>query len=128
MFPDRPSVDELLEAVEEFLRDKVMPSVEGHLSFHARVAANVVGAVRREVSQFEKIEADQKGRLVALLGRDGSLADLNAELCRRIEKGSADLEEAALVEHLRRYAVERLGVDNPRYSAYRKAVDEGVAS
>lgn len=128
MFPDRPNIDELLEAVEEFLRDKVMPSVEGHLSFHTRVAANVVGAARREISQHEKIEADQKQRLVALLGHDGSLDDLNRELCRRIEDGEASLEDRELIEHLRRYAIERLGVDNPRYSAYRKAVGEGRVS
>jgi hypothetical protein len=59
MRPDRPSVDELLEAVEEFLRDHAMPALPGHLSFHARVAANVVGIARREITQSDQIEADQ---------------------------------------------------------------------
>ena len=31
--------------------DKVMPAVTGHLNFHARVAANVIASVRREIGQ-----------------------------------------------------------------------------
>jgi aminoglycoside phosphotransferase (APT) family kinase protein len=37
----RPTAAELAEALEEFLRDEVMPGTTGRLSFQARVAANV---------------------------------------------------------------------------------------
>ena len=40
---------ELLEAVREFLTDQVMPGTSGQLAFHARVAANVLGTVAREI-------------------------------------------------------------------------------
>ncbi len=118
MRPDRPTADEMLEAVEEFLRDKVMPAVSGHLNFHARVAANVIASVRREVAQAPVVEAGQHERLVSLLGHDGDLEALNRELCEDIRNGKASLDDPALLEHLRQVAVENLGVDNPKYSAY----------
>jgi len=122
MRPDRPTAEELLGAVEEFLRDKVMPATEGQISFHARVAANVVGAVRREIAQSPGIEEDQITRLRALLNHDGSLEDLNRELCNQIRAGERTLSGEKLIEHLRKVSIENLGVDNPRYSAYKKAV------
>ena len=124
MRPDRPTVDELLEAVEEFLRDHAMPNLPGHLSFHARVAANVVGIARREVAQSEQIEADQLERLIGLLGHDGDLRDLNRELAEKIRNGDIAWNDPALMDHNSKFAIEEIGVDNPRYSAYKKAMAE----
>jgi aminoglycoside phosphotransferase (APT) family kinase protein len=45
----RPTASELLDAVREFLTDQVMPATTGQLAFHARVAANVLGIVTREL-------------------------------------------------------------------------------
>ncbi|HEX9066084.1 MAG TPA: phosphotransferase [Streptosporangiaceae bacterium] len=45
----RPTASELLEAVREFLTGQVMPATGGPLGFHARVAANVLGTVAREI-------------------------------------------------------------------------------
>ena len=39
----------MLEAVREFLTGQVMPATSGQLAFHARVAANVLGIVAREL-------------------------------------------------------------------------------
>ena len=39
----------LLDAVREFLTDQVMPATAGQLAFHARVAANVLAIVAREL-------------------------------------------------------------------------------
>ena len=124
MRPDRPSVDELLEAVEEFLRDHAMPNLPGHLSFHARVAANVVGIARREFAQSDQIEADQSARLEAILGHEGELRALNRELCDNIREGRIALDDSALMDHLQKFAIEEIGVDNPRYSAYKKAMEK----
>jgi aminoglycoside phosphotransferase (APT) family kinase protein len=46
----RPTARELLDAVREFLTDDVMPGTTGRTSFHARVAANVVAIVERELA------------------------------------------------------------------------------
>jgi aminoglycoside phosphotransferase (APT) family kinase protein len=47
----RPTARELLDAVRGFLTDDVVPSTSGRLSFHARVAANMVAIVERELAQ-----------------------------------------------------------------------------
>lgn len=45
----RPTASELLDAVRGYLTDHVMPATTGQLSFHARVAANVLAIVAREL-------------------------------------------------------------------------------
>jgi aminoglycoside phosphotransferase (APT) family kinase protein len=45
----RPTASELLDAVRGFLTDQVMPATGGQLAFHARVAANVLSIVAREL-------------------------------------------------------------------------------
>jgi aminoglycoside phosphotransferase (APT) family kinase protein len=45
----RPTASELLEAVREFLTGQIMPASTGQLAFHARVAANILGIVAREI-------------------------------------------------------------------------------
>jgi aminoglycoside phosphotransferase (APT) family kinase protein len=45
----RPTASELLDAVRDFLTDQVMPATDGQLAFHARVAANVLAIVAREL-------------------------------------------------------------------------------
>jgi aminoglycoside phosphotransferase (APT) family kinase protein len=66
----RPTASELLDAVRAFLTDEVMTATAGQLAFHARVAANVVGIVVREL---------ELGPLQAVAGHAGdvtaSLAD-----------------------------------------------------
>ncbi len=47
----RPTARELLASVRDFLAEDVMPATSGRLSFHARVAANVLGIVERELAQ-----------------------------------------------------------------------------
>ena len=46
---DAPSADELVEAVQEWLERDVLPSADGRLRFHTRVAINVLGMVQREI-------------------------------------------------------------------------------
>jgi aminoglycoside phosphotransferase (APT) family kinase protein len=47
----RPTVRELLEAVRGYLTEDVMPGTTGRLSFHARVAANMLAIAERELAQ-----------------------------------------------------------------------------
>jgi hypothetical protein len=46
----RPTATELLEAVREYLLSSVLPQTSGQLSFHARVAANALAIVGRELN------------------------------------------------------------------------------
>jgi aminoglycoside phosphotransferase (APT) family kinase protein len=45
----RPTASELLDAVREFLTGQVMPATTGQTAFHARVAANALAIVAREL-------------------------------------------------------------------------------
>ena len=45
----RPTTSELLDAVRGYLTDQVMPATSGQLAFHARVAANALAIVAREL-------------------------------------------------------------------------------
>jgi len=45
----RPTASELLDAVRGYLTDQVMPGTSGQLAFHARVAANALAIIAREL-------------------------------------------------------------------------------
>ena len=45
----RPTASELLDAVRGYLIDQVMPGTSGQLAFHARVAANALAIIAREL-------------------------------------------------------------------------------
>ncbi len=122
---DRPTYDELLAAVEHFLDTEIVPNVPGSRGFHARVAANAIRIVRRELElQQEQLAAEWAG-LDELLGRAkppaGRLAlaraiqTRNDELCQRIRRGDADAGPyyGQVVNHIRRTVRDKLSVSDP---------------
>jgi len=90
-----PTTTELVAAVREFLTEDVMPATEGRLSFHARVAANVLAQVEREL----------------LAGPLQTLAD--AELAAAIRDGTISYQEA--LPRVRASVVAKLRIANPRH-------------
>jgi len=121
---NRPTRDELLEAVVEFLENRVMPKLDKHTAFHARVAANVLNIVRRELEQGPGLDEEELARLKDLLGEDGTLEELNTELCNRIRKGDLDHRNADLMEHLFLTTMGKVSVDQPIYSACQRALEK----
>jgi hypothetical protein len=115
MSQDRPHVSELLDAVREFLERDVVPATEGRLSFHARVAGNVLAIVGRELQHGPDLDEAEAVRLRVLLGHDGDLPVLNEELSRRIRDGSLDDRRPDVVAHVRETVRAKLLVANPRY-------------
>jgi hypothetical protein len=114
-----PTADELLEIVAEFLRLKVVPALSGQTAFHALVAANTVDIVRREMAQSGSAQAELQTSLQTLLGRDGSLQELNEALCDRITAGEMTMETPGLMAHLKRAIRLQLDIDQPKYGAER---------
>ncbi len=125
---DQPSSAELIQAVADFLRDQVMPNLEGHLAFHARVASNALEIVKREIEIAPVENLAETERLKKLTGKDGSLADLNQELCSAIESGVITLATPGLKEHLWLTTLTKLAIDQPTYSGYRRGLEEWHAS
>ena len=73
---DAPSALELLDAVREFLVSDVMAGTDGRLRFHARVAANVVAMVGRQIALGPHLQSEHAERLRRLgLANDAELAD-----------------------------------------------------
>ncbi len=124
---DRPTSDELLAAVERFLDEEIVPNIEGSRRFHARVAANVMRIVRRELANEEEHLTREWAGLDALLGpaerphaRAACLEALAArceELCERIRQGEADSGPFRddVLAHVRQTVRDKLLVTNPAW-------------
>ena len=76
----------------------------------------------REAQLAPASDAAELDRLVALLGRTGSLAELNAELAARLSDGRMSLETPDLKAHLWATSMAKLAVDQPGYASYRRAL------
>lgn len=121
---DQPTPSEMLGAVAAFLKDVVAAETQGAISFQARVAANALEIVRRQLDLAPAEEAAELERLKALLGHDGDLATLNAELAKSLREGRLDLTTPGLKDHLWATTLAKVAVDQPNYSGYRAAVAE----
>jgi hypothetical protein len=92
---DRPTAPELVEAVEEFLAEELLPTLDDHrLKFRTLVAMNALGIARRELEADEQFPSQDELR----------------ELARRIRAGEpADLAE------LKAHVVAKLRISNPSH-------------
>ena len=104
-----PAAAELLAAVREWIERDVLPSTEGRLRFHARVAANVVATVEREMALGPEQEAAHRERLASL-----GMAD-DGELARAIRSGVLDDRLDEVRAAIRVDVDDRLAVANPNY-------------
>ena len=126
---DRPSVRELLDAVRAFLEEDVVPALEGPRQFHARVAANVLAIIGRELAGEEASLLAEWQRLALVLGEDASapparlealraaVREGTAALAERIRRGEADAGpfRDAVRAHVRATVEDKLRVANPRF-------------
>lgn len=122
---DRPTYDELLAAVEHFLDTEIVPNVPGSRGFHARVAANAIRIVRRELSSEEERLAAEWSGLDAVLGAAErpagreelrtALRERNEALSALIRSGDADdgETERKVFEHVQRTVRDKLTVSDP---------------
>jgi hypothetical protein len=116
---DQPTPSEIIGAVAAFLKNVVTAQTTGATSFQARVAANALEMMRRQLDLAPAEDAAELARLKALLKTDGTLAELNVELARRIQEGEVDLTTPGLRDHLWATTMAKLAVDQPTYAAYR---------
>lgn len=120
---DLPSSVEIIDVVAEFIRTQLMPQLEGHSAFHAMVAANALDIVKRELSIAPQANHDEQTRLSALLATEGTLDALNRTLCKQISSGEMTLDTDGLKDHLWKTTLDKLSIDQPKYSAYRKSLN-----
>ena len=117
---DEPTPAELIKAIADFLRNELTPAVGGHNAFKLRVAINALDLVTRQLALEGSSDAAEAARLSQLLGRQGSLRELNRVLAEKIAAGEADLQTPGLAEHLWQTTMDKLAVDQPNYASYRR--------
>lgn len=118
LLPETGEVEyaEILNALREWARDKVIPKAEGHALFEARVANNALGIAQRHAA-WGQTYADGAAQRLAAIGTTQS------ELCRSLRSGERNLGDDALWDHLRLTALDRLSIDQPKYGGFRVAKD-----
>jgi hypothetical protein len=117
---DEPKPEELIKAVADFLRNDIAPVISGHDAFKLRVSINALDLVTRQLTLGQASDSTEKARLEELLGRQGSLGELNRMLAERIAKGEVDLQTPGLTGHLWQTTMDKLAVDQPNYASYKR--------
>lgn len=107
----RPTAAELVAAVADFLDEEVRAACDGQVAFHARVAANVLRIVEREL-------LDDTGESVRTAMAALGFTD-EAALARAIRDGELDDRPDEVLSCLRELVGHRLSIDHPGYGERR---------
>lgn len=95
---ERPTPDELAEAIEEFLAGEILPTVDDpRLRFRTLVALNALGIVRRELGRLPpEDDAEQRELASRIRAGDvpaGTLARVKADVAARLRIASPHYTE-----------------------------------
>ena len=123
---DRPTALELLEAIEKFLEERVVPATDGTVKFLTRVSVNSLRIVQRELRMEEEALDREWEGLNALLGAEPRpttlrelrerVAERNTELSARIQNGDSDGGDWAdgVFAHVRSSVQDKAAIADPR--------------
>ena len=120
MIFDKPNSVDLLEAVNHFLDTKIKSEVPAHLAFKIRIVENVLNIVKREIEQGDELSKEIMFQLQNLIEEDSPTIDALALL---IKDEKIDLEDQGLKDLLVTLSKNKIAVDNPNYSTYKKLLD-----
>ncbi|MDE2487708.1 MAG: protein kinase [Alphaproteobacteria bacterium] len=109
-----PKPEELTEAVGRWI-EQVRPQLDPRNQFLARVAANALAAVTRELTLGDQAQAAAVERLEAILGHGGNYRGLNWELCEKLRAGEMGVATPGLLATLRGNVLDQLAIDQPSY-------------
>jgi hypothetical protein len=112
-----PSAPLLLAAAIKYLEQELLPTLSGYHRFQVRVTANVLNIVRRELELRGPQAAAECERLRAIIGHDGDVESLSAELCESIRSGIFDVDDPDLRAHVRQSLADALAINNPKWSS-----------
>lgn len=105
----RPTAAELVAAVASFLETDVKAATDGQVSFHARVAANVLRTVERELLDTSAGEVTSALEALGYPDERG--------LATAIRAGDLDGRDAEVLPVLRALVRHRLAIAHPGYDA-----------
>lgn len=115
---DQPSAIEIVGAVREFIEKHAIPQLSGRTAFHARVAANALAIVSRELEKGPRGQEAERRALEHLLGQAGPLEDLNREFCKRLRSGDLDYTKREVADLLISSTLAKVEIDQPTYSGF----------
>ncbi|HIF08833.1 MAG TPA: hypothetical protein EYQ81_02625 [Sneathiellales bacterium] len=121
---NRPTAAELLDAVKTFLNDSVKPELMDHTAFNMMVALKSLDIVQRELELGPEFADTERARLTDILGHDGKIGDLNAELNERLRAGTLCLDDPKVKAHLIETTKAKVQIDQPKYSGLRHAEEK----
>jgi len=113
--------DELLAAVRGFLRNDLLPRLDGFEAYATRVAANSLAIVERELRLRPELDRLDDAACIAF-GLDREDEAVPRQLALRLREGTLPVD-AQLLDYLRRRTLIALAIDNPRYSGYLQACE-----
>ena len=125
---DAPHGADMLDAVARLLRETLIPQLPADTVFQARVAANAVDLVAREIRLGAAAQTDATVRLKALLSLDASLPELEAELAQRIREGQVGADTPGLMDHLWATTLAKMAIDQPSYASYKREIELRAAN
>lgn len=123
LLPDAGEVAyaEVINALIEWNKDKIMPDVKGHALFESRVANNALGIVQRNAAWSHFYDDRKKQRL-------SNIEISTDELCAKLRCGDKHINDAEIWNHLRLTAFERLSIDQPKYAGLKVALKKWSTS
>jgi Domain of unknown function (DUF6285) len=121
---DRPHPATLVAATADFIKREILPLTQGNRYFQLRVALNALDLVTRQLNLADDSDTGEVQRLEILLGRQGSIEDLNRALCDLIASGEITLATPGLKDHLWATTIAKLAVDQPNYASYRRTLED----
>jgi aminoglycoside phosphotransferase (APT) family kinase protein len=105
----RPTAAELVASVREYLRNDIVEATDGRLQFHARVAANVLAVVERELELGPDGERSHQERLAALG------VNTEKDLAAAIRAGALEDRAGEVDEAVWTAVTTKLAVANPSH-------------
>jgi|AntAceMinimDraft_8_1070364.scaffolds.fasta_scaffold242736_1 hypothetical protein len=110
---------DLLTAVRQFLREQVLPELDGVKAYNTRIAANALGIVARELEMGVGLATLDQQMAVAL-GLDASIASVPQHIALALRDGQLAVDEEIL-SYLRKRTMLAIAIDNPKYSGLQQA-------
>ena len=109
-------VDGLLSAIQSFLIESAAPHLEGRNRFNARVAANALGIVQRELSMGPALRALDENAATQWLSTLETDATIAQQLSRALAKREIQ-DDPAFFNYLKQRQLLVTAINNPKYAS-----------
>ncbi len=113
-----PSAASLLETIADLVEGELLPALPEHLQHRARVAGNLARILEREQRLGGAAGERERALLIDLLGHDGDLDELSAQLAGRLRAGADEAFERRAWEALVAIARDDLAIAKPGHDGW----------